>query len=521
MEIPTWELRAVLAAWRSFSSDDERVPHGNALLTTVDGRRRWVTGSGYTFAVVDGGDGPDASIMIPGRVVYSAGSSDTDSVELVIRSNHQITAIRAAWGDSASTMTIVHAPDPQMMAIAHQPIPPSATAAVPKHALVNTFNSASANPYPLGDRGYPLCDVVIDDGHLSVGVDWETLETAHHHLAAQIVGSGHCSAEPLMIARAANFLACADEDDVTVEIASTASHLGVDWMMTLRTERLSVVHMPPGPERNLRQHIEGLLSQTFGDLATARDHDGDYVIRRHGHQILARLVPGQMDTLQVFGVVLDDVTSSPELLKEINDINAGLSFVRVMLIENQVLAEVDLASHLLGVEELHNAAQRISHLVADLAPVIATVHGGALIDPSDARMQLYRNVVIEAETSPGAWMELHGPDATENWTLPPEVYIITAHDPSGIPMTDAANSAANRDLAAAIVRDGGSFTAALGRSPDGRHGESSFLVWNLDSGTATDLGREFGQDAIFALDATTVHLMPCIGDSRLSSWPRC
>jgi hypothetical protein len=88
--------------------------------------------------------------------------------------------------------------------------------------------------------------------------------------------------------------------------------------------------------------------------------------------------------VQVFSIVLRDVTSTHELLAELNSLNAGVGFARVFWVNDQVLAEVELLAETLDLEELANACRTVARVSDELGPLLAASFGAdAPTDPAD------------------------------------------------------------------------------------------------------------------------------------------
>ena len=73
----------------------------------------------------------------------------------------------------------------------------------------------------------------------------------------------------------------------------------------------------------------------------------------------------------MFGVVLQGVAATPELLAELNDLNGGTGFTRVFHFDDQVLVEVELLAETFGLEELDHAIATVAALVNDLGPYLS------------------------------------------------------------------------------------------------------------------------------------------------------
>ena len=110
-----------------------------------------------------------------------------------------------------------------------------------------------------------------------------------------------------------------------------------------------------------------------------------------------------------------------------------------------------------------------------------------------------------------------GPESGEGW--PESFAIVTAYNPDGVNVDNAANVAANEELVATIRDAALSYSPMAGGSGDGSHVEPGFLVL-CDLETALELGRRFNQEAVFWVEAGRLHLVACSGGARveLGAW---
>lgn len=277
------------------------------------------------------------------------------------------------------------------------------------------------------------------------------------------------------------------------------------------------------PEQMLRSHIEDVIKEVVGPLGLVRDSDGDYPLVRRGTPVFARLWSDHdAAVLQVFAVLVHDIAPSPELHSELNDLNTSSTFARLFHVDDQVLAEVDLAADTLDAHELRIALNRITVIAHEVMPTLAAVLGGNVInDPAVERGQAYRNTVVEAEVTPGALVAITGPNAVEPWPFPGVVHVITGWNPQGVLRDDEYNASINRSIAEDIIAQGGRFVHGVGRAAGDQddYAEPSLVVWGLDRGQAVTMGYRASQDAIFEITETEVRLVSCFDDT-VETWSR-
>lgn len=97
------------------------------------------------------------------------------------------------------------------------------------------------------------------------------------------------------------------------------------------------------------------------------------------------------------------------------------------------------------------------------------------------------------------------------------VWIITAENPGGRDHEPRDNAIYTQQLRAELRLRGLSALTARGGDLSWRHTEDSFAVIGLDENEALDLGRRFGQDAIFAWDPDYWHVVSCLEERRIAS----
>lgn len=514
INVPVVELYEVAVLVERFTPSDERDPLGAVPLTSVDGKRRWIAGNGSTLVDIAGADDDTCpTVMLPTSLVQFGASLDTDEVELVLRWDDDGTTRARIGTDQASLeREVMHEPHPALTSMLDPR--PATVAAVTTQAerIAAIAHRISYAPVALADdETAPLCWVTLSDGTIEVHIDWGVIGTADYRIEATGQGTARTAAPPKTFAE----LLMGFHGEITISLTEDPDGPIIVDGIGISARTLGV----PTTFERLRGEVEERLVDAFGRLATVRDDDGDYPIRAHGVPIYARLLDEHPVAVQVFAVILDGVELDDSLLQELNELNLGIRFARLAWVQKQVIAEADLVAHTLDVDELRTAAMRVHDVAHRIAPMLAAVHGGHIPDLSTGRWELYRRTVIEAETSPGRWTALCGPDAVPTWDLPSPMYVLTACEPHGIPMPDEENLRANDALAADIQEAGGAYVRCVGTAPDGSHREPGFLVWDITAEYAQWLGRRHEQDAIYRIDAEELTLVSCV-DDHVESWPR-
>jgi len=276
----------------------------------------------------------------------------------------------------------------------------------------------------------------------------------------------------------------------------------------------------------LRDHVEEVIRDCFDYVAAERDADGDYPLFRHRVPVFGRLdLSGNPVWLQVYTVLLSNIECTPDLLKELNDLNQHMSYAPLYheVTEDgvgQVVSEIDLLAETLDPAELRTAVERIHELAIHIAPTLAAVFGGeAAADPAEARWESYRDTVIEAELVPETLTALTGDAGVEPWPFPGPVFVITGWNPQGVSLGEERHGNINQQIAEDVVGRGGRYVMGVGRSPDGSHAEPSIIAWRITRADAIDMGSKANQDAVFEIDADELRLISC-RDGRVESRPR-
>ncbi|OSP23771.1 DUF3293 domain-containing protein [Streptomyces sp. PU_AKi4] len=133
--------------------------------------------------------------------------------------------------------------------------------------------------------------------------------------------------------------------------------------------------------------------------------------------------------------------------------------------------------------------------------------------------ELYRRTVVDIRfpdrtvrikprprgTAEGPFPELPGPAGTV------ALHVVTAYDPHGRPALTEDNARAQARLLDELGRRGLAWWPATGSDVHGTHIEQSVAVAGLSDSAARELGRRFGQDAVFAWTPGTWRLLSCDG----------
>ena len=103
-------------------------------------------------------------------------------------------------------------------------------------------------------------------------------------------------------------------------------------------------------------------------------------------------------------------------------------------------------------------------------------------------------------------------DVPDTSPLQLPLHVITACAPASVP--SAADAERLRLLQGDLTRRGRPWSSAVGRSPDGVHQERSVAVQGLDAAEALQLGRRYGQVAVFEWTREAWSVIASVGDRR-------
>jgi hypothetical protein len=106
----------------------------------------------------------------------------------------------------------------------------------------------------------------------------------------------------------------------------------------------------------------------------------------------------------------------------------------------------------------------------------------------------YFKARVKAEVPPGGW--------------PESFAVITACNPDGVTIDSATNERRTEAFRQGLVGRDLRFFPVNGYDPDSPHEEPGFGVV-CDEATALELGREWGQEAIFQVERGQVRLISC------------
>lgn len=518
--IPDDEWAAVHTLLRLITND-EQGGSGQVRLRSNGSRRQWMATDLQISAFVDiTASGPECDLGISPGVVRYANTIIGDGTEAILRLYDTERGQRISLTGVGGTVDLADLgysfPDiPGSMPPAENVVGSAMLNMVKfREAVVAAMEVREVNND--GENVEPPFWMSTYQGKFALRVNWPVTGSVDFVIDAEsVTGEVFVPVNPRQLLTLIDLFQ--PYDDLTVGLP-----LYNNEPVVISAARATALLMPVKNEGRLaRDRAESLINDVCGRLGAVLNEDGCYPLHRHTTPVFGRL---RYDTdpalLQVFAVVLDGITASPDLYTELNDLNANSTFARLFHADEQVLAQVDLVAATLDEHELSAAIRRIRELAENIMPTLSAVLGGSLVeDPADVRLRAYRTTIIEAEIAPGSTVALNGTEATANWPFPGVVHVLTGWNPQGVTLSEQRHESVNFQIADDILRKGGRFVHGDGRSPAGDHSEPSLVAWGLTRSAAVEMGWRANQEAIFEIDANEVRLLSCIGD-RVDVWPR-
>ena len=97
-----------------------------------------------------------------------------------------------------------------------------------------------------------------------------------------------------------------------------------------------------------------------------------------------------------------------------------------------------------------------------------------------------------------------------------QIHVITAWNPGDERPGSEINESRNEQLRADISALGFDALAALGSDPNSSHSEKSWAVVGLTDNAAIELGKKYGQVAIFRITESRQSVLGCLSDWEVS-----
>lgn len=520
IEIGVDEWGAVMRCVLPAIDDDERSSLGHMCLRQSDGRRRWIGTDSYRAVVLDvGATDVYGDVLVPLRLLRALPLAAGGSPRATLRVGSGEGSTVAMLGPGGSTEMDRRTwpfPDVETILVQHRE-EAVASVVVDVEALREVLTVARNAPLGEMEREdfvAPAMQLETSPGRLSLAVDWGDFGKACSEIAATGEGSASVLVNPGLLAE---ILGGLDPGELTLELPPNPRS-----GLVISQGPMSGILMPLDPSRPASDRVKAILGDLFGMDALVPDADGDFQLTTYGVPVYARILELDPVQLRLLAVVVDAVPVEStalrsELLDEINQVNLSLGFAKVVLVESQVLVVGDLVAETVDPEEIGTLFENVRDVANGLGPAFGARFGGTAQTPDeDLRWVDYANAVIAVELLPGAWVDLTGTDALDEWPFEDPVHVVTAHDPLGRVRSDEANAEANGRLAGELAEAGLGFARAIGGSADGEISEESFLIWGATLDDVRRLGREFDQEAVFEITDDEVSAVSSYTDKRVS-----
>lgn len=144
--------------------------------------------------------------------------------------------------------------------------------------------------------------------------------------------------------------------------------------------------------------------------------------------------------------------------------------------------------------------------------------GPPLISPE------YADAVVRVHLPSGLMLLAQTDEASPRGSFPAEaasqpISIITAHNPGGQPFLTSQNRSFHARLLERLAQEGVMYWPAAGGDQGWSHMQESVAIAGIDPARACEIGREFGQDAIFVWGPSDWRIMSCTDGTTLRrSW---
>ena len=142
--------------------------------------------------------------------------------------------------------------------------------------------------------------------------------------------------------------------------------------------RASVPSKPPPPVdevKNARETVRSVIREATDNPDADYDEDGDMGIRFGSAIAYVRVVEEPL-FVRIYSPVLVDVDGDEALLRRLNDINAKLSFARLMLTDNAVIAALDIFAIPLLAEHVAEACRVLGQIADQVDDLLQAEFGG-------------------------------------------------------------------------------------------------------------------------------------------------
>lgn len=350
-------------------TDDD---HGVALVTS-GARRSWLAWSDNlavrTTPVPTGtADGePDSEpVGVPRRLVEFAALLAQLGHDVALEVDDGTLRAHAEGTHLRTDRVDVELPD----GVAFAPGPDDTVATVDAELLGAMLLQASHLPVGVepDDPDLPGAQLTLAHHAVTIGIDWERVGVAGVELSVVADGHGPGAVTTVPMALLAKVVRHADPaEPLTLWVTRRGNRLGVagaDWTAVVVTRPTGLAAVAAG--------VAAELAGLADTLQVVRTGDAAWTISHGRSTVAVQVLDGPPPVVRATTPLVVDVAPTPDLLGELNAINAGLAGVRVWWRDGAVEAATDLAVDA-AAEHLLTAIADLTTQVDQLGPLVASL----------------------------------------------------------------------------------------------------------------------------------------------------
>ena len=128
----------------------------------------------------------------------------------------------------------------------------------------------------------------------------------------------------------------------------------------------------------LRSHVLRSLRRDLDLRLAAPDQDGDWCVPHAPAPVYVRLLEDEPPLVRVWSAAAHGLPSTARVLREVNDVNAGLVGARTFLRGGTLYVVGELEVESVEPGELGRLVQRVSDVGGRVGSLLVAVHGGHL-----------------------------------------------------------------------------------------------------------------------------------------------
>lgn len=380
IEVGATEWLHVSSFVASAVGDDEMIGAGHVRLRNTPLGRRWDATDGHRYSHYEGAPGgPEVTVTLPARLVRAAArlAAVADSPALQVAVDEGGVPVRVGLRSGRAEVGMPPGPSwfPDVDDIAERAMDaPYIEASVDRWLLRSAVCTAMEVPAGLAAVGpRPSSWLDVSAMALLFTVDWDTHGETVFLVDAVADGEAQVAVD---IAQIERFVASLehqwDEDTVHMSVPLDATQ-----PLIMRSGAWRCYLLPVDADADgLRAEIDELLGDSDLDELAAGT-DGSWSCRAGDVDLTITLVPGAPARIAVSTTLLEGVTASVELMTELNDINARVPFVGVVLHGDRVEVGAEVLAEGLGQDTLRAACATVAQVASDLGPVMSIAFGGS------------------------------------------------------------------------------------------------------------------------------------------------